>query len=133
VRRRGMRSGRRQVARIVVCDDTRDILELIRFILEKEGYSVGTAESGAELLDQLRREPADLLLLDLRMPGMDGFAVLEEMAKLRRHPPVLVLSAKGEESDRRSALEAGALDYIEKPFSLARLLAAVKSRLPSRG
>jgi|YelNatPaOPRAMG01_1025707.scaffolds.fasta_scaffold09905_9 DNA-binding response OmpR family regulator len=128
-----MRSGRRQVARIVVCDDTRDILELIRFILEKEGYSVGTAESGAELLDQLRREPADLLLLDLRMPGMDGFAVLEEMAKLRRHPPVLVLSAKGEESDRRSALEAGALDYIEKPFSLARLLAAVKSRLPSRG
>lgn len=133
MRRRGMRSGRRQVARIVVCDDTRDILELIRFILEKEGYSVGTAESGAELLDQLRREPADLLLLDLRMPGMDGFAVLEEMAKLRRHPPVLVLSAKGEESDRRSALEAGALDYIEKPFSLARLLAAVKSRLPSRG
>ena len=121
------------MARILICDDTPDILEMIRFILEKEGYSVGTAESGAELLAQLRQEPADLLLLDLRMPGMDGFAVLGEMAKLRRRPPVLVLSAKGQEADRRSAIEAGAADYIEKPFSLVRLLAAVKSHLPSQG
>ncbi|MGC8722830.1 MAG: response regulator transcription factor [Acidobacteriota bacterium] len=119
------------MARILVCDDTPDILEMIRFILEKEGYSVGTAESGTELLDQLRREPADLVLLDLRMPGMDGFAALREMAKLRNRPPVLVLSAKGQEADRRSAIEAGALNFIEKPFSLVRLLAAVRGGLLS--
>ena len=116
--------------RILVCDDTPDILEMVQLILEGEGFQVTTARVGREVLVAVARETPDLVLLDLRMPGLDGFGVLREL-RLRpeKAPPVIVLSAKGMEEDRRAALAAGARDYLMKPFTVAQLLGAVRQQL----
>jgi DNA-binding response OmpR family regulator len=115
---------------ILVCDDTPDILEMVQLILEAEGYEVATAARGQEVLDAVRRTAPDLVLLDLRMPGLDGFGVLRgfrEMPGLP--PPVVVLSAKGRDEDRRAALDAGACGYLPKPFSVGQLLEAVREHV----
>lgn len=116
--------------RILICDDTPDILEMVQFILEGEGYDVMTVSTGRDVLQSVARGRPDLVLLDLRMPGLDGFAVMREL-RLQEgtSPPVVVLSAKGLEEDRRAALAAGARDYLIKPFTVAGLLETVRIQL----
>jgi len=116
--------------KILVCDDTPDILEMVQLILEGEGFEVTTARAGREVLTAVDRETPDLILLDLRMPGLDGFSVLREL-RLRPEtaPPVIVLSAKGMEEDRRAALAAGAREYLMKPFTVDQLLKAVRQQV----
>lgn len=116
--------------KILVCDDTPDILEMVQLILEGEGYEVATASRGQEVLDAVASESPALVLLDLRMPGLDGLSVLRDLScRLGGAPPVVVLSAKGRDEDRRQALAEGAKAYLVKPFTLGQLLAVVKQNL----
>ena len=116
---------------ILVVDDEEHILELIKFNLEKNGYKVTTAANGIEALNLVRSEAPQLLLLDLMLPGMDGYDVCKEIRKDNSisSTPIVMLSAKGEELDKILGLELGADDYITKPFSVRELLARVKAIL----
>ncbi len=115
---------------ILVCDDTPDILEMVTFILEGEGYEVVTASAGRDVLASIQNRKPDLILLDLRMPGLDGLGVLRELRlKPQESPPVIVWSAKGMEEDRRAAIAAGARGYLFKPFTVAQLLGAIQEQL----
>lgn len=118
------------MSKILVCDDTPDILEMVQLILETEGFEVKTAAAGREVLLELAKEVPDLVLLDLRMPGLDGFGVLREL-RLRSEPapPVIILSAKSMEEDRQAAMAAGARGYLVKPFTVAQLLDAVRHQI----
>lgn len=113
---------------ILVVDDEEDILELVRFNLLKEGYQVICATTGERAVEIARTELPDLIVLDLMLPGMDGL----EVAKfLKNDPetesiPIVMLTAKGEESDVVTGLELGADDYVTKPFSPKILAARVK-------
>ena len=122
------------VSKILVCDDTPDILEMVQLILETEGFEVKTAAAGREVLIALAKEIPDLVLLDLRMPGLDGFGVLREL-RLRSGPapPVIILSAKSMEEDRQAALAAGAKGYLVKPFTVAQLVDAVRQQIGAAG
>ncbi len=120
--------------RILVVDDEEDILELLRFNLSREGYDVTVAASGEKAIDIAGRQPPDLMILDLMLPGIDG---LEATRILKRNPetraiPIVMLTAKGEEPDVVAGLELGADDYIVKPFSPRILLARVKAVLRRR-
>ena len=116
---------------ILVVDDEEDILELVRFNLSKEGYQVICAATGEKAVEIARSGLPDLVVLDLMLPGMDGL----EVAKfLKNDPetqniPIIMLTAKGEESDVVTGLELGADDYITKPFSPRILVARVKAAL----
>jgi two-component system, OmpR family, alkaline phosphatase synthesis response regulator PhoP len=116
---------------ILVVEDEEDILELIEFNLKKEGYQVATATSGEKAIDLARRNPPQLILLDIMLPGMDGL----EVCKLLKHDPatmqvpIVMLTAKGEESDIITGLEIGADDYMTKPFSPRVLVARVRNLL----
>ena len=112
-------------------EDDRDIVELVRYNLEKEGYQVGASGDGATGLAQLRKSPPDLLLLDLMLPKLSGLEICKEIrrdAALNRLP-ILMLTARGEEADRVVGLELGADDYVTKPFSPRELAARVKALL----
>lgn len=119
---------------ILVVEDEADIQELIRYVLDKEGFPVRVASDGAAALREVRAAPPGLVLLDLMLPGLDG---LEVCRRLRAQPdtaelPIIMLTAKGEESDVVAGLNLGADDYITKPFSprvlLARLQAVIRRR-----
>ncbi len=118
-------------ARIFVVDDEEDILDLVDYVLSKEGYSVERFKSGEEILRRIKTEIPDLILLDLMLPGVDGL----DVCKVLKHTsdtagiPIIMLTAKGEESDIVTGLELGADDYIPKPFSTKILLARVKAVL----
>lgn len=114
---------------ILVVEDEANILELIKFNLETEGYRVVTAMSGAEALEKARKGKVDLLLLDLMLPGMDGLEVCKTLKQIEKtsHIPVIMLTAKGEETDKVVGLELGADDYVTKPFSPRELLARIKA------
>ncbi len=119
------------MSRILVAEDDADIAALVRHYLEKAGYTVDVTGSGREVLPRLRKEPADLVVLDLMLPGMDGLDVCRAM---RADPttaavPVIMLTAKAEESDRIVGLELGADDYITKPFSPGEVVARVRALL----
>lgn len=116
---------------IFVVEDEEDILDLIRHHLAKEGYAVATATNGLEAVKAITRKPPDLVLLDLMLPGLDG---LEVCRQLKRDPktaeiPVLMVTAKDEESDVVAGLELGADDYIVKPFRMKELVARVRTAL----
>jgi two-component system phosphate regulon response regulator PhoB len=118
-------------ARILVVEDERDIAALVAYHLTKEGYRVRTAETGREALDAVQADRPDLVLLDLMLPGFSGYEVLHEM---RRHPeiaevPIVVLTARRDEADRVKGLEAGADDYVTKPFSPRELVLRVAAVL----
>ena len=119
---------------IMVVEDEEDIQELLKFNLEREGYAVRLAESGEEAYRAIRQTPPDLVLLDLMLPGMDGLEVCRHIKQeaATRHIPVIIVSAKGEESDIVVGLELGADDYITKPFSPKVLLARVRTVLRRR-
>ncbi len=117
--------------RILVVDDEEDILELISYNLMKDGYQVMTAPSGEAAISKARQERPDLILLDLMLPGIDGLDVYRE---LRKKPetnqiPVIMVTAKTEDTDIITGLELGSDDYITKPFSPRVLLARVKAVL----
>jgi two-component system, OmpR family, alkaline phosphatase synthesis response regulator PhoP len=120
---------------ILVVDDEEDILELVRYNLVKEGYRVTTVASGEEALRSARSAQADIILLDLMLPGVDGLEVCRRLKQdpKTQHIPIIMLSAKGEEADIVTGLELGAADYITKPFSprvlVARLRAVLRRRV----
>jgi two-component system, OmpR family, alkaline phosphatase synthesis response regulator PhoP len=117
--------------KILVIDDEEDILELLRFNLSKEGYQVCSATTGEEAVSLARTERPDLILLDLMLPGIDGLEVARRLKAdpLVRSTPVVMLTAKGEESDIVAGLELGAEDYITKPFSRKVLVARLRAVL----
>ncbi|WP_163194050.1 response regulator transcription factor [Clostridium thermarum] len=117
--------------KILVVDDEANILELIRFNLENNGYKVLTAQNGAEALKIAKTEQPSLMLLDLMLPGMDGYDVCKEIRRDKQMSqiPIIMITAKGEEIDKILGLELGADDYITKPFSIRELMARVKAVL----
>ncbi|MBT9253697.1 MAG: response regulator transcription factor [Brockia lithotrophica] len=122
------RKGRgRTVRKILVVDDEPSIVTLLKFNLEREGYRVLTGGEGREAIKIVERERPDLLLLDVMLPGLDGFEVLRRIRARDARLPVLLLTAKGEELDRVLGLELGADDYITKPFSVREVLARIKA------
>lgn len=117
--------------RVLIIEDDRDIVELVRYNLENEGYQVTAATDGSTGLAQVKKSPPDLLVLDLMLPRLSGLEICKEIrrdAALNRLP-ILMLSARGEEADRVVGLELGADDYVTKPFSPRELVARVKALL----
>ena len=114
--------------RILVVDDEERMVRFIRMNLEHDGFQVVEAFNGKQAIDKLRESTPDLILLDVMMPDLDGFEVLET---IREHSnvPVIMLTAKGEEDDRVKGLELGADDYVTKPFSPRELVSRVKAVL----
>ncbi len=118
-------------ARIMVVEDDKDIVELVRYNLEKDGYQVTASGDGATGLAQIRKSPPDLLILDLMLPKLSGLEICREIRRDDRlgRLPILMLTARGEEADRVVGLELGADDYVTKPFSPRELVARVKALL----
>ncbi|HEV8384244.1 MAG TPA: response regulator [Candidatus Acidoferrales bacterium] len=117
--------------RILLIEDDRDIIELVRYNLEQEGFSLISARDGLGGLEQLKKSAPDLLLLDLMLPRLSGLEICKAVRrdeKLNRLP-ILMLTARGDESDRVIGLELGADDYVTKPFSPRELVARVKALL----
>lgn len=116
---------------VLIVDDEPNILELVKFNLEREGYRVTTVENGREALDRVKASPPDLVILDIMLPGMDGLEVCRNMQKEERtrNIPIIMLTARAEEMDKVLGLELGADDYLTKPFSPRELVARVKARL----
>src|SRR2546425_7749511 len=106
--------------KILIVEDEHDVINLLKYNLEKEGFKVNYTTEGSLALAEIRRDEPDLVILDLMLPGVDG---LEVCRQLRRHEkyaslPILMLTARGEEADRVVGLEMGADDYVTKPFSM---------------
>lgn len=116
---------------IFVVEDEEDILDLVRHHLAKEGYAVSTATNGSEAVKAMLRKPPDLVLLDLMLPGMDGLEVCRCLKKDAKTAdvPILMVTAKDDESDVVAGLELGADDYVTKPFRMKELLARVRAAL----
>jgi two-component system alkaline phosphatase synthesis response regulator PhoP len=114
--------------RILIVDDEEDVLELVRYHLDKNGYKVDTAASGEEAISEARKKSPDLIILDLMLPGIDGLEVCKKLkSDLKTEPiPIIMLTAKGEESDIVTGLELGAEDYLTKPFSPKVLIARIR-------
>jgi two-component system phosphate regulon response regulator PhoB len=121
--------------RVLVVDDESDIVALVAYHLAKAGFQVATASDGVEAIDQVRRETPALVVLDLMLPGMSGFDVLESIRAepATRAIPVLMLTARKEEPDKLRGLSLGADDYLTKPFSPAELVLRVKAILRRTG
>ena len=121
--------------KILIVDDEPDIIELVSYNLKKAGYTVAAASDGEEALTKVREIRFDLIILDLMLPGIHG---MEFCRILRNNPktaaaPIIMLTAKGEETDKIQGLEAGADDYMTKPFSPKELVARVKAVLRRSG
>ena len=118
--------------KILVVEDDTDLVELLAFNLKKAGFAIGTAVDGVEALKKARSLQPDLILLDLMLPELDGFAVCET---LRRNSgtastPIIILTALSSELARLAGMEAGANEYVTKPFSVQDLLARIRRALP---
>lgn len=113
---------------ILLIDDDKDLAELLGEYLDAEGYRLDAAHTGEDGIEQINNHHYDLVLLDVMMPGIDGF---ETLKRIRQNSivPVLMLTAKGEETDRVLGLELGADDYLAKPYSHRELLARIKALL----
>jgi DNA-binding response OmpR family regulator len=119
---------------VLVVEDEQAIAELVRAYLKRDGFGVVWARSGEQALEELTRHPVRLIVLDIGLPGIDGFEVCRRL-RGRTSVPILMLSARDDEVDRVSGLEAGADDYVTKPFSPRELVARVKAilrRVPER-
>jgi two-component system phosphate regulon response regulator PhoB len=116
---------------VLVVDDEEDLLELVRYNLTREGYRVSCVATGEEALKAARKQPPDLIVLDLMLPAVDGLEVCRRLKgdSKTRDIPIIMLTAKSEESDMVLGLERGADDYIAKPFSPRVLSARVKALL----
>ncbi len=118
------------MAKILLVDDERDIIEFLRYNLETEGFEVLEANNGHEALDKLSEKP-DLIVLDIMMPGLDGFETCKKIKKDENYKniPIIFLTAKSSEIDEIHGLDIGADDYIQKPISPKKLIARIKSNL----
>jgi two-component system, OmpR family, response regulator VicR len=114
--------------KILVVDDERPIVEILKYNLEKEGYQVVTAFNGEEALHMLEAEKPDLIVLDIMLPVKDGFTVCREI-RAKREIPIIMLTAKELETDKVLGLELGADDYVTKPFSAREVTARIKAIL----
>lgn len=112
--------------RILIVEDEKNIVDILAFNLSREGYETLEAYDGEAGLQLALKENPDLILLDLMLPKMDGFDVCREVRKGNRSTPIIMLTAREEESDKVFGLELGADDYITKPFSMRELLARIK-------
>jgi len=117
------------MARVLVIEDNAELAYGLRNNLEIEGHTVAVARDGSEGLARARRNEADLVILDLMLPRLDGFRVLRALREQDRETPVLILTARGEEGDKVRGLKLGADDYVTKPFGLLELLARVEALL----
>ena len=117
------------MTRVLVIEDSSDLAQGLRYNLELEGYAVKVAEDGGTGLSLAREWEPDLVILDLMLPGMDGYQVLRSMRADGRQTPVLILSARGEEADKVRGFQLDADQYVTKPFGLIELLERVKSLL----
>jgi DNA-binding response OmpR family regulator len=113
---------------ILVCDDEKDIVSALRIYLEAEGYRVLTASDGREALNVAAREDIHLALLDVMMPQMDGITAMSKLREMSNFP-IILLTAKSEDTDKILGLTVGADDYVTKPFNPVELIARVKSQL----
>ena len=112
--------------KILIVEDEANIHELLRLYLEREGYTVLEAENGVEGIKKWKSDKPDMLLLDVMMPVMDGWAVCREI-RAESDVPIIMLTAKGETADRVSGLEMGADDYIVKPLEMPEVIARVRA------
>jgi DNA-binding response OmpR family regulator len=119
---------RRVSSRILIIEDEKDIVRLLKYNLEKEGYMTLTSHDGEAGLDLWRKEKPDLILLDLMLPKLDGIQVCRTIRQ-ESQVPIIMVTAKKEEVDRILGLELGADDYVTKPFSVRELLARIKTIL----
>lgn len=111
---------------IYVCDDEENIRYIIQSFLIKEGYKVETFDNGLSLIDAFTKNPADMVIVDIMMPGMDGYSVCTSLRQLS-NVPIIIVSAKDTEPDKIIGLNLGSDDYLTKPFSPLELVARVKS------
>ena len=118
--------------KILIVDDDRELRELIGFVLRSAGYPVVEAGDGLEALRQHAAEKPDLVILDVNLPGIDGFEVCRRI-RLEADTPVMMLTVRGEEADQVRGLDLGADDYLAKPFSPRTLLARVRALLRRGG
>ncbi|MDD5947045.1 MAG: response regulator transcription factor [Oscillospiraceae bacterium] len=113
---------------ILICDDEKDIVSALQIYLKAEGFQTLCAYTGRQALDIMRREPVQLVLMDIMMPEMDGITAMTEIRSFS-NVPVILLTAKSEDSDKILGLNVGADDYITKPFLPVEVVARVKSQL----
>lgn len=120
---------------VLIVEDEADILHLLKYNIEAAGFDVLTAQDGYEALSLAKRRLPDLILLDLMIPGLDGFEVCKELKRSSetKHIPIIMLTAKGEEVDRIVGLELGADDYVVKPFSPRELTLRIRAVLRRSG
>jgi DNA-binding response OmpR family regulator len=121
--------------RILIVEDEKNIAKLIRYNLEKDGYDCYSVKSGEDAIDLLEKQPIDLIILDIMLPGVDGFEVCRKIkwSEKLKAIPIIMVTAKGEEVDRVVGLELGADDYVVKPFSPRELSLRVKAILKRQG
>lgn len=115
-------------ARVLVVDDEYPLRRLLRTYLEKEGFAVVEADNGLDALSLIRRDGADLAAVDVMLPGLDGFEVVRRIRQASTIP-IILLTARGEETNRVAGLEVGADDYVVKPFSAPEVVARVRAQL----
>jgi len=115
--------------RVIIAEDERAVRESLSRALTLEGYSVTAVSDGAQALEAMRAEPADVLVLDVMMPVVDGLTACRVLRSEKNRVPILLLTARTETSDRVAGLDAGADDYLPKPFALAELLARLRALL----
>ena len=113
---------------VLIVDDEKRIREVVEYALEKDGFRVSSAADGLEGLAAVERDPPDLVVLDVMLPGLDGLSVCRKIRSLRQ-TPILFLSARADEVDRIVGLELGGDDYLVKPFSPRELVARVRAVL----
>lgn len=117
-----------KMPKIGIIEDEKNISDMIKYNLEKEGYEVFTAYDGKEGLELVEKETLDLLLLDIMLPHVDGLDICKKVRQ-KMDTPIMIISAKADEFDKVLALELGADDYVTKPFSMREVMARVKARL----
>ena len=120
--------------RILIVEDEQDLVRLLKYNLDKEGFRVNAVSDGSLVLAEMRREEPDLLVLDLMLPGMDGLEICRQVRRHDRYAsiPILMLTARTDEADRVVGLEIGADDYVTKPFNMRELIARVRALLRRR-
>ena len=119
--------------RILIADDERELAKALKTVLERSKYTVDAVFTGSDALDYALQGVYDGVILDIMMPGLDGLEVLRALREKGVATPVMLLTARGEVSDRVTGLEAGADDYLPKPFAMAEFLARVKALLRRSG
>ena len=116
---------------IFVAEDEENIVSLLKYNLEKEGYKVSTSDNGEDALNQIRDKNPDLILMDWMMPNLSGIEISKQLKRDKKYNdiPIIMLTAKGEEEDKLKAFDVGTDDYVTKPFSQKELNARIKSLL----